>query len=566
MITLQRMLRTLVGVALAGAVFAAPAHAVTISIVNTDGAGEGFNDATPAAPVGGNSGTTIGQQRLIVFQTAANIWGGILPGTQTILVNAAFNTTLTCTATSAVLGSAGPISVFRDFPGAEFGGHWYNPALANQQAAIDLDGATADIQAQFNSNLGNVGCLTGVPFYYGLDNNEGTGVDLLAVVLHELGHGLGFMTVTNGSTGATIAGFPALWDKFLKDEVTGLHWDAETAAQRAASSISVDKLTWDGKAVTFMAPLTLSGAPRLNVASPPSVAGMYSAGTASFGPALTNAGVTGPVTLVNDGVGTTSDACEAFPAGSLAGQIAFIDRGTCAFTLKAKNAQDAGAIGAIIVNNVAGAAPGLGGTDATVTIPVISLSQADGTTLRTLTGPGMTATIQSDVTMLSGVNSTSKRVLLYAPNPFQGGSSVSHWDVSAVPNLLMEPAINGNLTTNVDLTRFLFEDIGWLLPRTTGVGTGAPAAVAAMHSAPNPFTATTAVQFALAHPGVVDLSVFDVNGRSVRRLAQAWMPAGNHRISWDGLDAAGQPVAAGVYLTRLKSADGVSSQRLVRVR
>ena len=53
-------------VALLAGLLAAPSHA-GITIVNMDGAGEGFNDPTPAAPVGGNPGTTIGQQRLNRF-------------------------------------------------------------------------------------------------------------------------------------------------------------------------------------------------------------------------------------------------------------------------------------------------------------------------------------------------------------------------------------------------------------------------------------------------------------------------------------------------------------------
>ena len=59
----------------------------------------------------------------------------------------------------------------------------------------------------------------------------------------------------------------------------------------------------------------------------------------------------------------------------------------------------------------------------------------------------------------------SGRVLMYTPNPYQGGSSVSHFDTSAFPNLLMEPNINGDLTHNVmppwDLTLPLLKDIGW---------------------------------------------------------------------------------------------------------
>jgi hypothetical protein len=65
---------------------------------------------------------------------------------------------------------------------------------------------------------------------------------------------------------------------------------------------------------------------------------------------------------------------------------------------------------------------------------------------------------------------TPGRRKMYAPNPFQGGSSVSHFDVTATPNLLMEPSINGNLTQTVvppvDLTFPLFQDIGWYARRT----------------------------------------------------------------------------------------------------
>jgi len=54
-------------------------------------------------------------------------------------------------------------------------------------------------------------------------------------------------------------------------------------------------------------------------------------------------------------------------------------------------------------------------------------------------------------------------VRLYAPNPAEPGSSVSHFDTVASPNLLMEPFINDDLTssTNQDLTNFQFTDIGW---------------------------------------------------------------------------------------------------------
>jgi hypothetical protein len=61
-----------------------PASAATIVINNINAPGVGFNDPTPRAPVGGNPGTTLGAQRLFIFNYAAAIWGSILPDNITI--------------------------------------------------------------------------------------------------------------------------------------------------------------------------------------------------------------------------------------------------------------------------------------------------------------------------------------------------------------------------------------------------------------------------------------------------------------------------------------------------
>jgi extracellular elastinolytic metalloproteinase len=112
------------------------------------------------------------------------------------------------------------------------------------------------------------------------------------------------------------------------------------------------------------------------------VKGTYPAKGAEFGPALNTIGVTGDIALVNDGAGTTSDACEALPGGSLAGKIALIDRGTCGFTIKVKNAQNAGAAAAIVANNQGDGILVMGGIDATITIGSVFVGQGDGQTLR----------------------------------------------------------------------------------------------------------------------------------------------------------------------------------------
>jgi len=445
------------------ALLAAPlAHASTITIVNNDGPGEGFNDPTPAAPVGGNSGTTIGQQRLIVAQAAANIWGALLPSSVTMFVNSTFDP-LTCTATSGTLGSTGPTGFAANFAGAITPNTYYHAAEANRLAGVDLNGATNDMNSQFNSAVGGATCLP-QGWYYGLDGNEGSQIELLAVMLHEMGHGLGFSSSTNAQTGNQFGTspnkFPGNYGRQLLDLTTGLNWESEANAQRAAASVSCGKLVWNAPSanawVSNLGPIGV-----LQVTSPPAAAGTYQIGTASFGAVVNGTPVTGPVTLVNDGTAPTTDACEPLGAGTLTGQIALIDRGTCTFVSKALNAQSAGAIGVIIVNNAAGCPPpGLGGTDPTITIPVVAVTQSDGAILKANL-VGQNATIVAPPGSHAGTDGAG-HLLVYTPNPFVGGSSVSHWDVSAFPDLLMEPAINTSLHNSIDATLNAMADLGWL--------------------------------------------------------------------------------------------------------
>ena len=316
--TCSFLLVLFVGVVAASTAFGA----ATIVIENGDAPGTGFNDSTPAAPVGGNGGTTIGQQRLNAFQFAAGIWGATLTSGPTITIRATWPS-LPCNANSGTLGSAGNSgSLWRDFPGA-VPNTWYGNALANALTNSDLNGATHEIIAQFNVDLGTPGCLQNSHWYYGLDQNAGAnGFDLVTVLLHEFSHGLGFQTFTNRNTGAQIAGFPAIYDWFLLDNTLGKTWPQMTDSERAASATNTNNLVWSGPQV----------------------------------------------------------------------------------------ANDA-------------------------------------------------------ATILSAGKDPQGHPRVYAPNPLQGGSSVSHWDTSASPNQLMEPSYNGDLNHTVsppsDLTFSLMTDLGW---------------------------------------------------------------------------------------------------------
>lgn len=443
----------------------------TITIQNNDAAGSGFNDPTPAAPVGGNNGTTIGQQRLNAFMFAASIWGATVNSSQTIVIRAGW-AAQSCSATSGVLGSAGTQNIFKDFTNAPFANTWYSTSLANALSNSDQNGATQEINATFNVNVGMTGCLETSPWYYGLDGNHGNGVDLISVLLHEFGHGLGFQTFTSSSTGAPNAGSFSIYDRFLRDNSTGKLWIDMTNSERVASAVNTGNLVWAGPQVVSAVPNVL-GTPRLRINSPGAIAGNYTVGTAEFGARVSSPGITANVVRAfdpADGAGpTTTDGCSAFTnGGSISGNIAFVDRGTCNFTVKVKNAQNAGAIG-VIIGNVStsvnpGIPPGMSGADATITIPVVSLALSNGDAIRGQLGGVVNGTMLLDHSIFSGADS-SNRPLMYAPSPLESGSSVSHFDVSLFPNQLMEPNNTGDLTHSVvppqDLTFSLFRDLGW---------------------------------------------------------------------------------------------------------
>lgn len=454
------------------------AHAAaTINIVVANGPGEGFNDPTPAAPVGGNTGTTLGEQRLNAFKHAAAIWAGKLSSTVPINILSSFEA-LPCSTTSAVLGAAGAMTIWRDFPNAPKTGTWYPAALANKLANEDLqppptpDGSDAEIIAFFNANLGNPDCLAGSGFYLGLDGNHGNQIDLVAVLLHEFGHGLGFQSFTDESTGQMIEGYPAIWDHFLVDTDSGKTWVKMTDAERAASAVKPRKLVWNGRNVVRDASLVLKrGTPELFVGGSRDVAGFYLIGTAAFGPALTAQPVVAQIGgVVDQPDGTTGLACTPLDitnTRAVQGRIALIDRGGCPFTVKVKNAQDAGAKAVIVADNVAGSPPpDLGGTDPSITIPAVRISQDDGARLRArlaaLRNPF--ALLYLNQFKLAGAD-WFQRPYLYSPTPLAPGSSVSHYDTLATPNLLMEPFINDDqpheVTAPRDLTLELLKDTGW---------------------------------------------------------------------------------------------------------
>ncbi len=532
------------------------ARGAAIWIVNKDDAGRGLNDPTPVEPVGGNPGRTLGEQRLFVLQTAAATWASRLYDRIPVSVEVRFEP-LSCSEAGAVLGMGGAIEFDRDFRNAPYRSTWYSAALANRLATADLNREESDVALTFNSALGSATCDR--HWYLGVDGRAGGDCDLLRVALHELAHGLGFQTSTDETSGEELDGSPSIYDRRLLDRATGRHWNDESAAERAASAVGCDRLVWDGPAVRAHAAEVLLPVALVRVVAPAPVD--YEAGVAAFGPPVSTTPVTGTVAMVDDGVGHPADACEPIP-GDLTGQIAFVDRGSCTFVTKVLHAQQAGAIGVIVADSVADCLPReMAGDDPGITIPAVRITLEDGLALRAAIAGGVTASIVADPARLAGTDDAG-RPRMYTPVG-GSGSSVSHWDTTPRPQLLMEPFIYPGEPGNLDLTPWVLHDIGWY------IGTGIPpdpGMNVLEPCTPNPTRGPAEITFIIAREMPVRLGVFDLAGRRVASLADGTWPAGRHVLGWAGVDAGGRQAPSGVYQVHLWTPDFSESRSIVLAR
>jgi len=213
----------------------------------------------------------------------------------------------------------------------------------------------------------------------GITTNYCNGVTADDVVAHEWGHAYTQFTdnlIYQWQPGALNESYSDIWGETV-DLINGVGTDLPGPV-RTVNACS-----------THTTPV-----PQLTVNTPASIAGNYLAAGAAFGPPLSNPGITGNVVLADDGTAPTSDACTPLVnGGAIAGNIAIVDRGTCAFTLKVKNAQDAGATGVIVANSATGAFGTMGGADPTITIPSLMVTFAAGNTIKGELANGVNATL-----------------------------------------------------------------------------------------------------------------------------------------------------------------------------
>ncbi len=448
----------LCGLALAASLVAPRAWATaTLTITVVDDPGVGFNDTTAATPVGGNTGTTLGQQRLIAFQAAADAWGRILESSVPIVIEASF-APLDCINGMAVEGHAGPYTV-NNYPGLPTTGE-YPTALANKILGKDISPTYPDITAEFNSDMGS--CI-GKDWYYGLDGNAArTQSDLLTVVMHELGHGLGFTTDVDPSTGALVNLVPSVFASHVLDNKSGKHFGDMTDDERATALTNVRQLVFDGQRTDAVTARFLAkGRPSLQLS--PAQSGFSGVvGEANFGHYLADiSSVSGSVISGSVPTGCTSSVNTAF-----SGSIALIYSPTnCSAYTPAYAAQLSGATAVLFAYNQSGSPPPyfleVRTSDLTmydVTIPTLAVTLDDANLIKGASG--ITATMSADKSKSVGADDAG-HPFLFASKPIQSGSTGPHWDPIVRPDLIMEPVEAPNPVMYLDMERAVMWDIGW---------------------------------------------------------------------------------------------------------
>jgi hypothetical protein len=243
---------------------------MTINVKNAPSADEAFNDATPATPVGGNPGTTLGEQRQLAFNYAMDIISQSLNSVAPIKVRLK-TLDIPSNEFGTILAGAGPLFFLN---GQEAG--WtdgvsakilYPSALAKKisKSSLSEEGLlppnNVDIVIVFNTAVddGIVYDEAGSTWswYYGLDAQpQGYDVDFVETVLHEMLHGLGFLdgmyyTNKEAPDGSYYFGDPLIYDTFLHQASTTPSALSAMNQNKRLKALTSEQLYWDGTVGNF---------------------------------------------------------------------------------------------------------------------------------------------------------------------------------------------------------------------------------------------------------------------------------------------------------------------------
>ncbi len=238
---------------------AAMAQGITVNY------GVGFADPTvTTSPITGFP-STLGADRIACYEAAVLVWEAVLDISVEIEVDATFSSQGGTSMGSTPLGFAGPETVHRDFTGAPLTNTYYVQAQANQLSGMDLD-VQSDLSADFNADVDSAVLVPGFSWYYGIDGlPPGGTIDFFSTILHELGHGLGFLSLVDETTGAEFNGRDDIYSVQLQHGGSGgdAPFNTLSNAGRLAAITSVNELEWKGTAVIGDATFNPGGNPVL---------------------------------------------------------------------------------------------------------------------------------------------------------------------------------------------------------------------------------------------------------------------------------------------------------------
>lgn len=212
---------------------APPAFSVVMTVEYGDTEGSGFFDPH------------LGPARRAAFEHALSLWEELLAGEVPVVVSASMES-LGGTGSGALLASGGPFIVHRGFEGS-LPETWYAAALANQIAGFDVSGPDfPEIAIVFNADIDEPDVLGSIDWYYGTDAFPGYDVDFVTVALHEIGHGLGFISFVDGVSGELLTGSgePSIFERRLFRPGVGRY--AELLPAERAAAVVESNLLWDG--------------------------------------------------------------------------------------------------------------------------------------------------------------------------------------------------------------------------------------------------------------------------------------------------------------------------------
>jgi uncharacterized protein (TIGR03382 family)/uncharacterized repeat protein (TIGR01451 family) len=460
----------LAGLCAAFLVASTAATAADLTIQDTKAAG--FSDTTPAPPLGLNPGTTRGDQSLIVFQTAAAMWGATVRSTIPIVINSEFvsstlNAEFDCTSQGTVLAFTQPAGYLMSsgFPVPQAN---YDIPLANALTGRNnLPDPTAEqFTVNINADLGTSLCDFPASWYFGLDTQiPNDGISLLTTLLHEFGHGLGFSSLINPSSGS---GGLTIWDFHIWDVIDNISLP-NVSPGRVKNLITTTKsLAFQGPAVQADVPVFLGVQTFL--------ATTFNGATTELN--FAEGDFSGPLEGSGALAATSpTDACSDLSNPTdIHGKFALVERSipdagnACTFYSKAQRAVDAGALGIVVYDSVVGESLVQMSGSPPLDIPAVFISNTDGTTLQTELGQGPVSVDFAPGTQLSNAGPNNIGVLLYTPSTLSPGSSLIHWNAFTSPQTLMlEFANQPDIRLNMDFTPDVMSDLGWSVVSGLGV-------------------------------------------------------------------------------------------------